>query len=327
MTDFEEHGYSRGPIPIEGQHWLLTIDFEAFNAQSIGNWLRPMETWAEEAARSGFRCCFFMSIEDVVNLREQSASAYRDFLDRVNLLYQSGVRFYPHNHSIFDPETGAFPPDPDIAPPAGYTKRPSMFYRAHYLHGVDFGVWMATVRSSYERFLDDAGLPLPEMLAFRAGGWDYGSSSDDLRVYTEALRYAGYRTDSSACTGAFGTESWRMGGEYQSNVFSLDPGLIEVAPNVALDCGRDEQGASPFGESHGSGVFVHVLHFDHLFHELRDGTYDYFGVTDPDQVDKRIERFFRTIGGWRTPNLESSTFEDIASELVSDQSAVPVMRS
>ena len=325
MTDFETHGYSSGQIPVEGRHWILTVDFEAFNAESIAGWLRPMRFWAEQANRFGFRSCFFMSIEDIVSLREQSPSGYRDFLDCVNVLYQAGTRFYPHNHSVFDPETGAFPADPDIAPPTGYTKRPSMFYRVHHLHGLDFGDWMARVKASYERFLDDAGLPIPEMLAFRAGGWDYGSSSDDLRVYTDALSHAGYRVDSSACSGTFGTESWRMGAEYQSNIFSLHPDLIEIAPNVALDCGREQQGTAPFDRSHGPGIFVHVLHFDHLFHKLSGGSYEYFGVTNPDEIDARIQRFFRTIGGWRLPLLESSTFEDIEWELASERSAATVL--
>ena len=324
MTDFETHGYSSGQIPVEGRHWLLTVDFEAFNAQSIAGWLRPMRFWADQASRFGFRSCFFMSIEDVVNLRERSPAGYRDFLDCVNVLYQAGTRFYPHNHSVFDPETGAFPADPDREPPDGYTKRPSMFYRVRHLHGMDFGDWMAKVKASYERFLDDAGLPMPEMLAFRAGGWDYGSSSEDLREYTEALSHAGYRVDSSACSGTFGTESWRMGAEYQSNVFSLQPDLIEIAPNVALDCGREEQGASPFDGSHGPGVFVHVLHFDHIFHKLNGGSYEYFGVTDPDEIDTRIERFFRTIEGWRSPLLESSTFEDLEGKLAAGRVAVAV---
>ena len=327
MTDFEEYGYSQGQIPVGERHWLLTVDFEAFNSENIDIWLRAMRLWADQASRFGFRCCFFMSMEDVVNLRQQSPSAYQDFLDCVNLLYEAGTRFYPHNHSVFDPETGVFPANPDKQPPEGYTKRLSMFYRSHYLHGLDFADWMATVKASYERFLGEARLPIPEMIAFRAGGWDYGSSSDDLRMYTEALAHAGYRIDSSACSGTFGTESWRMGAEYQSNVFLLQPDLIEIAPNVALDCGREDQGASPFDELHGPGVFVHVLHFDHLFHRQSPGSCAYFDVTDPDEIDGRIERFFHAIGDWRSPLLESSTFEDIESVLVADRSAVPVLNS
>ncbi len=278
--------------------------------------------------RFGFRFCFFMSMEDVVKLRVQSKAAYQDFLDCVVLLYQAGTRFYPHNHSVFDPETGAYPANPDREAPEGYTKRLSMFYRAHYLHGLDFSSWMATVRASYDRFLGEAGLPLPDMLAFRAGGWDYGSSSDDLRQYVEALAHAGYRIDSSACSGTFGTESWRMGAEYQSNVFLLERNVIEVAPNVALDCGRDEQGPSPFdGNSNGPGAFVHVLHFDHLFHRRTPGSCEYFSVTDPDQIDKRIDRFFRTIGTWRSTGLNSATFEEIESEFVSVREAAQVLHS
>ena len=324
-TDFEEYGYGRGPLAVHGRYWLLTVDFEAFtNPGNIASWLAAMRYWAIQAKDHGFRFCFFMSIEDVVILKVNSPAAYGDFLECVHLLHESGSRFYPHNHGVFDPESGAGFADTESEPPKGYTKRISMFHRAHYQHKMDFGAWMGTVKACYEAFLCDAGVALPDMLAFRAGGWDYGSSSDDLRTYLAALSHAGYRIDSSACSGAFGTETWRMGSDYRSNVFLLDPNLVEVAPNVAIDCGQLEHVPS---SSHlpdffqeldrspsmsWSGVYVHVLHFDHLFHELDSGAYRYFAVTDPEEIKERIDQFFRTILFWRrSVPLTSATFDDI----------------
>ena len=323
-TDFEEYGYSKGPIPVRGRYWLLTVDFEAFTPDNIAAWLSAMRHWAVQAGDHNFRFCFFMSIEDVVSLKANSPEAYDDFLECAAQLYQSGTRFHPHNHSVFDPETGASFGDTGSEPPSGYTKRVNMFHRAHYQHKVDFATWMDTVRACYERFLADLRVPVPDMLAFRAGGWDYGSTSEDLHRYLEALAHAGYRVDSSACSGAFGTDTWRIGSDYLSNVFLLDSNLIEVAPNLALNCGQMERAPSSsrlpylFRElvrspsMNWSGIYVHVLHFDHLFHELDSGAYRRFAVTDPDAVRRRIDQFFRTIRFWRrSVPLESATFDDI----------------
>ncbi len=314
-TDFEEYGYSRGPVPVRGRYWLLTVDFEAFtNPDNIASWMAAMRHWAAQAKNYGLRFSFFMSVEDVVILKVNSPTEYGDFLECVDLLYQSGTRFHPHNHGVFDPESGAGFADTDSERPEGYTKRISMFHRAHYQHGVDFGSWMGTVKAGYESFLADAGVPPPHMLAFRAGGWDYGSTSEDLRIYLDALSEAGYKVDSSACSGAFGTPSWRMGADYQSNVFLLDSNLIEVAPNSALDCGQlPPEAPSPFETNQsGPGVYVHVLHFDHLFHELDAGSYRYFAVTDPEAIKRRIDQFFEKMGIWRSsPLLQSATFDDI----------------
>ena len=152
---------------------------------------------------------------------------------------------------------------------------------------------MDSVRACYETFLAEAGVPVPDNLAFRAGGWDYGSSPEDLHTYLEALNYAGYRIDSSACSGAFGTPSWRMGAEYQANVFRLGPDLIEVAPNEARNCGMPQHGLpSAFqSRSPGPGVFMNVLHFDHLFHRVRSGECQYFAVTDHDEIRDALMSF------------------------------------
>ena len=61
-----------------------------------------------------------------------------------------------------------------------------------------------------------------------------------------------------------------------------------------------------------SGIYVHVLHFDHLFHELDSGAYRYFAVTDPGEIRGRVDRFFRTMRFWqRSVPLTSATFDDI----------------
>jgi hypothetical protein len=314
MTDFEQYGYSQGQIPVRERYWLLTADFEAFNSGNIATWLMAMRHWANRSRRYRFPFCFFMAMEDVVALRVDAPGAYNEFLESIALLHRSGTRFYTHNHSVFDIETGRCAATPDTNPPEGYTKRRSMFYRAHYVEKVDFTEWVDTLTASYKRFLAEAHLPPPGVLAIRAGGWDYGSSPADLQKYIEALSHAGYGIDSSGCSGVFATPSWRMGTDYQSNVFRLTPNLIEVAANQALDCGHSlERQRSPFeGQSAGPGVYVHVLHFDHLFHERASGAYRVFAVTDHDVIRARIDAFFRTMEDWwKRARPRVATFDDI----------------
>ncbi len=321
MTDFEQYGYNLGQLPVRNRYWMITVDFESFDRTNVSMWVPAMRHCADQAKRYGFKFSFFTAMENVMDLKHEAPGEYSDFLESIVLLHQSGVEFHPHAHSVFDPDSGACLLDSDSPLPAGYTKRRCMFYRALYDHKINFGVWMDSVRACYETFLAEAGVPVPDNLAFRAGGWDYGSSPEDLHTYLEALNYAGYRIDSSACSGAFGTPSWRMGAEYQANVFRLGPDLIEVAPNEARNCGMPQHGLpSAFqSRSPGPGVFMNVLHFDHLFHRVRSGECQYFAVTDHDEIRGRISEFFQSMEAWRdSPSLKIATFDDIEFGLPDD---------
>jgi hypothetical protein len=275
-TDFEQLGLSQGPLQPDGRRWLLTIDFEAFEAATIEPWLDAMRAWAREARARELRFSVFLATENVVQLRHADAGAYARFGEAAAEMAEAGIEWHPHTHYLFDPQTGERPAASlgRREAPAGYNKRPSLFYDVVHLNGADIGEWLATVRQLHRGFLADAGIPEPAQAAFRAGGWDYGSSSDELARYVAGLREAGFRFDSSAVVGA----DWRVGARFGHNAFSLGEGLAEVAPGAGADCGaallsrrtvralRDvlrQPGLWP--TSRRAGALVTVLHFDHLF--------------------------------------------------------------
>jgi hypothetical protein len=275
-TDFEELGLSRGALSPADRRWLLTIDFEAFTAADLDPWLAAMRAWAREAQARELRFVVFLATENVVQLRAADRDAYARFGAAAAEMAAAGAEWHPHSHYLFDPDTGERPPaslGPRSAPP-GYTKRLSLFYDVVHLNGADIGEWLATVREVHEGFLADAGIPLPERPAFRAGGWDYGSTPEELARYVDGLAKAGYAFDSSAVAG----EDWRVEARFGANAFALAPGLAEVAPGAGADCGarllsrraaralRDVlRQPSLWLPPTRPGVLVTVLHFDHLF--------------------------------------------------------------
>jgi hypothetical protein len=173
---------------------------------------------------------------------------------------------------------------------------------------------------AHRQFLDDADLDPPERTVFRAGGWDHGSSAEDMRRYIQGLEANGVTVDSSATTGVFGTDSWQVGRRFGENTFWLTPSLIEVAPCSFMSCGDvgiravaaevydlTAQARSP-RTLNASGVMVTVLHFDHLFRTSR-GPFTSWSERD---VTRRIDRFFTRIERiQRLLGLRSATFEDL----------------
>jgi hypothetical protein len=312
-------------MAVTGRYLLVTVDFEAFQPEHVNTWCMAMEHWAERAKRAGLRFCFFIAVENVARLRAQAPDRYRRFITCLHRLQDGGSAFYPHNHYVFDPDTGARPVSPHAAstPPPTYTKRASMYWDVVYRHRLHLAGWLKVVRATYDVLLRDADLMQPNVLAFRAGGWDYGSSSADLANYIDSLAAAGVQIDSSACSGAFGTASWRMGSWFGSNMFRLAPGLIEVAPCSSLDASRSAarcaarsvydfvaHGVWPLTSA--NGAFVLVIHFDHLFHELRRGTYRHFCVADSATLGARIDRLFAQLTFWRSAlSLTSVSFDDL----------------
>ncbi len=317
-TDFEALGFRTGVASPAGRSWLLTVDFEAFTAETLPAWSRAMSHWAKRAAAARFRFSIFIALENVVALRETSRPLYEDLTRAAASLDAGGTVFYPHNHYIFDIDTGERPGDVRNLPARvpGYHKRPSMFYDVVHRHGANLADWLVTLRSCHARFLDDAGIEAPARAAFRAGGWDYGSSPGDIETYVEALRTAGFSIDSSAVAGEFGTPTWQVGSAYGSNVFWLVPGLLEVAPCWSVDCGAptlSRESASSLREllrqrllwsaSRAPGALVTVLHFDHLFR--RRGRH-------PADPEAAIDRFFTWLGRIRSAlGAESITFDEL----------------
>jgi hypothetical protein len=269
-TDFEEFGLAGGRLTPPGRHLLVTVDFEAFSAEVAAAWSDAMRHWA--TAADGLPVTFFAALEHLRRLATADRAAYREFLDAAAAMAAAGASFQPHNHSLFDPETGANP-ERRFPAPDGYRKRVSGFCDVVYRHNEDFGVWMRQLRELHAALLAEAGIAPPPRLAYRAGGWDHGSSADDLRTYLTALADAGFAIDSSATAGTFGTADWRVGSPFGKGTFELSRGVVEIAPTVSVDCSQPARcqlrallGASGALTSR-RGALVTVLHFDHLFRD------------------------------------------------------------
>jgi hypothetical protein len=322
-TDFERHGLVGQKLSTAERAWLLTVDVEAFSAESIHNWLMAMRRWSALCAQGKWRFAFFIALEDLVRLHAEDRDSYDAFVRAAKDLHDAGTHFYPHNHGVFDLRTGAVAPDrPQRV--QGYGRRASFAYDVVYRHGKDLGDWMRCLVDQYDNFLNHAGIPRPERLAFRAGGWDHGDTAEMSRSFVDALERNSFAFDSSAFSGTFGTKSWNAGTAFGSNVFSLSPEVVEVAPCWSLNCAagwtsRETLGAiarlvrQPLAARSRTapGAFVTVLHFDHLFRGVasRDAS---GGAAPPAVVEKRISSFFRLLDILRAGlNFTSMTFEEL----------------
>lgn len=329
MTDLEECGLSQGRLEVGGRHLLVSVDFDGFTPEDASLWCRAMRYWAEGLRRSRWKPALFVALENVVRLRRGGGAAYSEFLAALRDLTHAGSALYPHNHGAFDPETGR-PLSPAGRPPVApgeYRKRPSMYYDVVHRNGLKIAAWLGVLRGLYEALLRDIECPPPRLLAYRAGGWDTGSSRDDLARYLDGLRDAGFAIDSSASRGVFGTPSWRIGARFGANVFRCGEGVIEVAPCWAVEWILDpftpatwvalgqlrEHGRLWIG---GRGVFVVVLHFDHLFHRRVGGTYDAFAVRDFPTIARRIDRMFWLMAMLqRCLSLRAVSYDEVAADL------------
>ncbi len=324
-TDLEDLGLSSGPILCTERLWLLTVDFEAFRPSSLDVWLAAMEAWGEAMLRTQLRFSVFLSLEDVAALRAQDPSGYGRFVKAVSTLHAAGCRFYPHNHRVFDTTTGDMRERTHKSHHVpGYTKRTSMFYDVVRLNNLPFSEWLSSLDAEDSRLHDDAGIPRPAQRAFRPGGWDHGSEAEEIRAYVAALASAGFRFDSSATAGVYGTPTWRVGAEFGQNVFSLGDDMVEVAASSWLNCGHGPRSARTamlvarllrqhhFVTPWHSGIQCTVLHFDHLFHSRSRGQLRYFSIADPKVVGRRVASAFRLMVALRTAfRLYSATFDDL----------------
>jgi hypothetical protein len=309
-TDLEDAGLGTARLSSRTRDWLITVDFEAFAPRDLNLWLRVMWEWAACAQNTALAFAIFISLEDVAALRAADPSGYARFLAAARAMHDAGCVFHPHNHYLFDDETGARPRvvngGDDRAP--GYRKRTSLYFDVVHREGRRLRPWLEQLGVSYRRFLSEAGIPVPHRRAFRAGGWDNGSTPVELRDYVESLTALGYAYDSSAAAGEFGTSTWRVGAPYGENVFGLKGGMIEVAATFSLDCGMSWLtadglriagaaivGCHPLAIRPKSGVIVTVLHFDHLFHEYTSAGRRMFAVSDEAVIVRRIHAHFRLL--------------------------------
>jgi hypothetical protein len=193
-----------------------------------------------------------------------------------------------------------------------------MFYDVVHRHKADLRSWLVEVRECFERVLADATIDPPLRPTFRAGGWDYGSTEDEVAKYIDALRGAQFVIDSSAVAGSFGTTSWRVGAPFGSNVFWLAPDLLEVAPVWNINCGapifsRDTATSAldlllqrSIWSRRTPGALVTVLHFDHLFRPSRGR------APAVDTVNRRIASLFTRLDRLRVVlGASSNTFDDL----------------
>jgi hypothetical protein len=322
-TDFERYGLATHILQPVDRSWLVTIDFEGFRHDSLELWLAGMERWSELSKREGLQFSIFIALEDVVRLRHDDPDGYGDFIAAARALGANGSLFYPHNHGIFDLETGRQAADrPERID--GYAKRASFFYDVVHRHRMDLGAWVMSLREPYLSFLEDCGGRLPTRSAFRAGGWDHGATADESRRYVEAIAAAGFAFDSSASSGVFGTRSWRIGAPFGSNIFAMQAPVVEVASCWSLDCDASllskhtarsvlELVAQPrvWASRRTTGALVTVLHFDHLFRPPSSRGTVRRAISPAVALD-RVERFFKVMSRVREVlNLQSITFEDL----------------
>jgi hypothetical protein len=309
-TDLETAGLSTTKLSSRTRDWLITIDFEAFSPSDVDLWSKAMLEWAECAWSAELPFAVFVALEDVAMLRAANPAGYARFLSAARAMHDAGCVFHPHNHQFFDDETGTRPRivgEGDARSP-GYRKRTSFYFDVVHREGYRLRSWLGVLEASYRRFLTEMRVPVPNRRAFRAGGWDNGSTTAELSDYVESLTAFGYTYDSSATAGEFATSTWKIGAPYGENVFGLRGGITEVAPTFSLHCGTSlltadglrnvyagVAGSSALAARPKPGVIATVLHFDHLFHAKVQGRFHPFVVKDQATIVRRIHAHFRAL--------------------------------
>ena len=112
-----------------------------------------------------------------------------------------------------------------------YRQRKSFFFQSFYRRGYHDMVASLT----YGKRLLEKSLYAgkKQVLAFRPGGWDHGSSSQDTLLYFYALSDSGLIANSGLATGDFGSKDWRAGndpGHNLANVLIGEQRMFEVSP-------------------------------------------------------------------------------------------------
>jgi hypothetical protein len=327
-THFQEAGLVLGQLRPAGRQMLLTVDFEAFDEPLIDLWCHAMTEWGNRAEAADLRFCHFVSVEHAARLRARHPRAHERFLSAFQRLFAGGSRPYPHSHCVFDRSTGEFPGESSGWPQRipGYRSRASVFYDVVHRHNRDFAEWLSVVTAEYDRLLTDAEVSRPTIPVFRPGGWDHGSSSEEMARYVEALARCGYRIDSSDTSGTFGERTWRVGRPFGQNAYQLINGVIELAPSWSLTGGTSigsRQVVAGVARlvrqprvwiTKRSGTMVTVLHFDHLFHDWsrHDGR---FAVQSASEITSRIGRLMAAMSWLRSHlDLATITFDEYAAD-------------
>ena len=114
-----------------------------------------------------------------------------------------------------------------------YRQRRSFFYQSFYREGYRELVASLT----YGKHLLEESLyeGRKQVVAFRAGGWDHGSTVDDTLLYFRALSDSELMANSGLSTGDFGGKNWRIGNDPGHNLATVLIGekkLFEVSPTA-----------------------------------------------------------------------------------------------
>jgi hypothetical protein len=114
-----------------------------------------------------------------------------------------------------------------------YRQRRSFFYQSFYREGYREMVASLTYgKRLLEESLYDGKT---QVLAFRPGGWDHGSTIDDTLLYFRALSDSELMANSGLSTGDFGGMNWRVGNDPGHNLATVLVGekkLFEVSPTA-----------------------------------------------------------------------------------------------
>jgi hypothetical protein len=115
----------------------------------------------------------------------------------------------------------------------GYRQRKSFFFNSFYAAGYRELVTSLTYgKSLLEQAVYDGR---KDVVAFRPGGWDHGSSSQDTLLYFNALIESGLIANSGLVTGEFGAQNWTVGnypGRNLATVREGDDSITEISPTT-----------------------------------------------------------------------------------------------
>lgn len=115
----------------------------------------------------------------------------------------------------------------------GYRQRKSFFFQTFYGQGYrELVTSLAYGKRLLEQSLYDGRT---DVVAFRPGGWDHGSSIQDTLLYFNALGEAGLIANSGLVTGEFGTQNWTVGNDPGRNLATIEAGgksITEISPTT-----------------------------------------------------------------------------------------------
>lgn len=114
-----------------------------------------------------------------------------------------------------------------------YRQRKSFFYQSFYHHG--YREMVASLTYGKRLLEKELYGGKKQVLAFRPGGWDHGSTIQDTLLYFYALSDSGLIANSGLVTGNFGGDNFRVGndpGHNLANVLAGKQKIFEVSPTA-----------------------------------------------------------------------------------------------